>query len=186
MRFIFICWVILIFLVNSCNSNDLAAAVSLPMVIYSSVQQNGNFTDRATADGICLANIPGGLEQANVRALISFNATDEIRDFEVNYGIRTDVSIVSPTADTLADDWDELLTTGLQVTLQSVGIGLAHVEWWSGSNADGSLSANTCTSWTDGFAGNGMTGRTDNAASWLAGGLNDPCAANKYLLCLAF
>ncbi len=146
------------------------------IVLYAAgVTRDGNLGGRAGADAICAAsgNRPAGAEYTNFRAFISVSAADEIRDMPGNYGVPTTVPIVGGDGTTqLAPNWAGLLDGNIDATLLAAGNGAS--DWFSGSNADGSLAATHCTGFTDNTGGaTGQAGLPNTTGSnWIdfAGG----------------
>jgi len=119
------------------------------IILYDAgVATGGNLGGRAGADNTCQtsANRPAG--RLNVRAFISVDANDEVRDMPANYGVPTNVPIQSLRGTGIANDWADLLDASIPVTLENAGV--TSDFWWSGSQADGSLFPNDadCLNWT--------------------------------------
>jgi hypothetical protein len=157
--------------------------------LYSAGEHDGNLGGRIGADALCAAAASGWAVGKSIRAFISIDAADEIRDMPTNYSINTAYPIKNLTgANTIANNWTDLLDQSIDMTLGAAGVMTASVFWISLSNADGSLHADNCSNATsNGGTGmfSGLTIRTD--ATWMANG-SGSCsdAVNFSLLCLAF
>lgn len=159
-------------------------------VLFSGGGKSGALGGRAGADALCQAAPRPPLVPANarVRAFISVNANDEIRDFPALHGLVTSLPVLGPTGLKVADDWNDLLDGSLDMSLRAAGV-LSTSEnfWYSGSNTDGSVSANTCTGWT---AANTFLDGTYGYAPQTSGGWSTTgaatCGAASYrVLCIA-
>jgi hypothetical protein len=105
---------------------------------------------RAGADLMCATAVTGypSIPSTHVRAFISVDAGDEIRDLPANYGVPAGTRILSPTGVKIADTWADLLDGDIDQSLADAGV-LTTASWWySGSTADGSLHPNNCVGWT--------------------------------------
>jgi hypothetical protein len=161
------------------------------LVLFDAGVYDGNLGGRAGADAICQASANRPAGYANVRAFLTVNAGDEIRDMPANYGIPTNLPIVGPNDTQLAPNWAGLLDGNIDATLNAAGIGGTY--WWSGSNTDGSLGtalgADSCAGWTTN-AGNTTAGNVTQAnGQWLDDDLGAgyfACSNNFRVLCIAF
>lgn len=166
--------------------------------IYVSVQRkDGLLGGRSGADAFCAGEKPSGLHCSNVRAFLTVNANDEIRDMPSNYGFSSGSPMYfydrSANALTLfATSWADALDGSIQVTPHE-GLGCcstALYDFWTGSNNDGSHATNppwdyTCDGWVS-TANLGMQGEFDSDTSWIRGPDNMiSCAASGglYMLC---
>lgn len=158
--------------------------------LFSAGGISGALGGRAGADAMCQAAAKPGLIPAGipVRAFLSVNASDEIRDFPTTYGVRTDLPVWGPSGIVVADNWLDLVDGTIDTTLMSSQVmGSSELVWYSGSNADGSLATNHCANWTSGSGGTmGRVGQKGSTASdWISAGAG-PCGSNQYnVLCLA-
>jgi PKD repeat protein len=174
----------------------------IQITMFSAGRFNGNLKKseadgRAGADALCLAAKPADLVASNVRAFISVNTDDEIRDMPANYGVPTTIPVVGPTDIQIADDWADLFdhsTDSLLSTLRAAGITPNTVEnhWWSGANTQGALSdaARTCGQWTrdnTGVQSKGEAGsELSTGGSWLQTGSGISCNQFRELVCVAY
>jgi len=150
---------------------------------------------REGADNLCVAAVPASVTTSNVRAFISVTSADEIRDMPTNYGIPTDLPIISPTGKTVANDWVDLFdhaVTPLPDTLDNLDVTDptdGGTRWMSGSSDNGGIAgALNCNDWTTGNFGIVLTsGLTNNPSStWMAQGDTGCDNATVELLCLGF
>ena len=169
----------------------LVVVVEREMVLYTlSNLHDGNLGGRSGGDALCAAstNKPSGYD--NYRAFISVNADDEIRDMPSNYGVSTSARIVSKNGTIVADNWADLMDGSIDNSLSSAGI-TYNAQWWSGSNADGSIVTDlNCSAWTS--SGTGDYGRTGNSNStddtWISYSSTYKCAHTTAVevFCLAY
>jgi hypothetical protein len=139
------------------------------ITMFSGGGHQGNLGGRSGADLICGKRATKEFE--HIRAFLSVNSADEIRDMPDNYGVPTDWPIVGPTGVKIADDWGDLLDGSIDMALSGAEIVTDDVsDWWSGSNADGSVHTNTCQEWTtNSSAVRGRSGSHWSAtASWIS------------------
>ncbi len=135
--------------------------------MFSIAAPNGALGGRSGADQRCVNanNLPG----SNVRAFISVNSSDEIRDMPSNYVTPTDLQILSNTHNKVADDWADLMDGTIDMTLSQAGVLPSGVSWLSGSQTlvFGSMSVDHCGGWTNTFdyAGVGFSDYTNS--SWM-------------------
>lgn len=134
------------------------------------VLRDGNLGGRAGADALCQASANRPAGSANAHAFISVAAGDAIADMPGNYGVPTTGTISGPTGTLIANNWVDLLDGSISVDLQTAGVlGAATLHWFTGSNADGSLSAFNCSGWTSNAGAvqstTGRRDRTDN--TWI-------------------
>ena len=178
-----------------------AASVAAPTEIYlfqaSTISPNGDLrngqpTARQGADLRCSTSPPAlPVSCGQIRAMISIDATDEIRDMPANYGVPITQPIYPPGGASLrlATNWTNLLDAGvpLERTLTAAGLGSPN-DWWSFSLSDGSLSAANCVNGTDGTFGPSPGLGDDNRTNtqWIQAAFGSFCSANGQLLCLCF
>ena len=76
----------------------------------TAIKYTGNLGGRAGADQIAEVNLPDGLTGKTVRAFISVDANDCIRNMPSNYNFPADIPIVNADAThTIATNWADLL-----------------------------------------------------------------------------
>lgn len=153
---------------------------------HSNTTTDGNMGGRAGADAICDAdaNKPAGLP--NVRAFISIDSSDEVRDMAANYGI--------PTSEEIRNQDDSLrisvdfagLLNAAAVNLDNPVVGAGGTPSpWTFSEPDGSLNANNCTAGTS-TAGTGIMGnQLISDGRFLSNNTNN-CTAGQALYCISW
>jgi hypothetical protein len=174
-------WIVLVFLIiivvavgcdlfggDDSGSGDSTQPSPEPIILYDAGRAyTGNLGGRSGADNICRNSPNKPRDRSNIRAFISVDAYDEIRDLPANYAVPTDVQIIGPNGNLLANDWADLLDGQIENRLVNAGLfggGGLPLMWWSGSNPDGSLlSFQCCSNWTtsagmpeDGHVGDGI------------------------------
>lgn len=160
------------------------------LYIYDGGTKAGAIGGRAGADVMCYQaaesnpHIPSGVM---TRALISVNASDEIRDMPAKYGVPTDREVVGPTGTKIVDNWADLLDGNLDQSLLLAGVTSATNFWYSGSNWNGSVTAHTCSGWTSTAAADGWYGLTNQSDSdWIDISAATCGASTYHVLCLAW
>ena len=174
------------------GSKDESFSISFSdpfITLFSTGVHDGDLGGRAGADALCAGAQPGSSFQANVRALISVDASDEIRDMPGNYMVAPDEEIRSPDGNVLASDWSDLIDGSIDENLMASGV-TTSTFWWSGSDNMGALSASNCAGWTDGTSmETGATGFTADTANWFFE-MDSDCdggiLGDQVVLCIAF
>ena len=155
------------------------------MVLYYGDDSDGDMGGRSGADTICSTNKPMGVSQANVRAFLSVDASDEIRDMPTTYSVPIGCAIVSTDDTKIADRWSDLLDGSIDNSLSTANV-MDTGNWMNGSNSNGSFDI-SCSGWTSNAgvveAGIGSGNATDTC--WLAFG-QGLCSTAREVLCLAF
>ena len=177
--------------VDSDLSNEASAAIySCPRAIVTSVQGTGKLggwpeaagaTSLAAGDAICQSLAADAGLEGTFKALLSSNTVDA-RDRITTDGPWTRVDKVL-VADNKSDLFDGTLNAPINLT--ETGASLS-TNVWTGSNADGTTYAKTCSGWTDeGGAQDGRYGIADVAtSSWWISTQADPCDSTFSLYCL--
>jgi formylglycine-generating enzyme required for sulfatase activity len=179
--------------VNTCRGGDVVvygieAGVQVP---------TGDLGGRAGADALCvrmMPNIPALQAKPVVVALLSVNADDEIRDLPDTAALPTGRAFVTPGGRRLARNLADLLDGRLDNALcgpNGEGAGLPNncVQAWTGSNDDGTVTADTCNGFTSGDVGLlGTQGDQGATSAWLrrANPATRPCELPNALYCLAY
>jgi hypothetical protein len=161
------------------------------LVLYDGGSVTGAIGGRGGADVMCgmAAESATGLPvHATTRAFLSVDEYDEIRDMPTRYGVPTGRQVTGPNWNVVATDWTDLLDGSIAMELLNAGVHTDTNFWYSGSLSDGSVSANTCSGWTDGstfFDGRyGVTQVT--SSNWIDTG-SATCGVSTYhVLCLAW
>jgi len=159
-------------------------------ILYEGGIYLGTMGGRVGADNLCAnsSNKPSGY--LNYHAFLSVSATDEIRDMPANYDVASELAIRSPNGTLIANDWLDLLDGSINARLGDIGVlSGGGSNWWSGSDADGSIadSGSTCSGWTGGNYGRVGSGWITNA--WWMATPSDSyvCTVDPaVLLCLAY
>ncbi|MFC2074937.1 hypothetical protein ACFLRA_01525 [Bdellovibrionota bacterium] len=174
---------------------DCFEHIGPPIIIFGAGEHDGfAIGGRVGADALCAAAKPAEVSQRRVRAFITVSASDQIRDMPRNYGVPTNVEVLSPNGTTLSSNWGDLLDGSIDVTLLAAGVRIDSFRqiFWSGSQDDGSLSpapGATCVGWSGvpGFFP-GVAGQADLTTSWL-GPTSEDCSGaglGSDLICIAF
>jgi hypothetical protein len=155
--------------------------------IYSAGQQpNGNLGGRTGADAICAAANPTA--GTTVHAFLSVDSSDQITDL-VPPAYQTGISVVDGGgANIISTDWASLWDGSIDMTLSAASVLGVGLEWWNGSNADGTSNSNNCSGWTSGSSITiGQMGNSNFAnASWITWGSLICSSGSNYLLCVAY
>ena len=139
-----------------------------PITIYDAGSKSGALGGRAGGDALCQAAMPAN-GCSTTHALLSVSATDEILDMPTKYGVPTDSPILALGGAQIADNWADLLDGTIDTSLGGAGVIVGTSFWYSGSNADGSVTDKTCTGWTTTAALNGTYGASNQTGSkWIS------------------
>ncbi|OHD66000.1 MAG: hypothetical protein A2176_09520 [Spirochaetes bacterium RBG_13_51_14] len=155
--------------------------------IYSyPTTQVGNQGGRAGADALCQTLAPPA-GTTTVHAFLSVSASDQIRDLVPSAYQGLTVYDVTG-ANVISSTWTNLWDDNIDMTLSTAGVLGVGVEWWNGSNTDGTLNTNNCLNWTSSssidFGRMGNSNFTDT--QWINWG-SPPCNTNtNFLLCVAY
>ncbi|MCG7947188.1 MAG: DUF1554 domain-containing protein [Candidatus Thiodiazotropha taylori] len=176
-------FLLLFFLLNS------SLGLADTRVWVTTTTTDGGLGGRAGADTLCATDATNP-SLANVRALISIDATDEIQDMPANYGVPTGEVIYQVDGTTqVATDWAHLLsdknTTNLTNIIEAAWAGVGGI--WTFSNFDGSLDPNNCSNGGSSGAGvvgmSGLANTIDNNV-FIAG--NTTCSLLQVLYCVSW
>lgn len=160
------------------------------VMIYNAGVSTGNLGGRAGADSLCEAGRPNGLHHRYIRAFLSVNATDEVRDMPENYGLPTTRPFVSNSNIVLAQNFSDMLDGTVEISYNDAGVVPNATRSWTGSFTDGSLGGQDCGGFTVGVSGGsndnfGINGITDQTSNHLnSGGI--ACNNLLYVICAAF
>jgi hypothetical protein len=166
------------------------AQVTTQSIVYvwAMPKSNGSIGARAAADGTC--SVPTGLTcPSGVHALLSYSASDQVASFDVP-GSAEVVGVKGTGAQAvIADTWSSMFGSGAAL-LKSIGnaLGIAGTVW-TGTNADGTFSNNTCNGWTNAgglFGANGEVGDTTKTTNaWIAS-TTTGCGSKLQYLCICY
>lgn len=151
---------------------------------------DGDLGGRSGADALCQNAENTQYNKTNVMAFISVSADDQICDFpNAPTNIPTSLPIYGPNGKIIANDWNDLLDGDIDNTLQDAGI--TYVDYWTGSNADGSYRTSTpvqnnCNGWTIDNSNQGSSGQYNKTDSFWLESSYVGCGSNKGLLCVAW
>ncbi len=176
----------------------VSATTSTPgaaVYLFSAGSRQGNLSTvysasiRKDVDSICRSSATyAKLGTGNVRAFISVDNVDSIKNMPANYGIPLTWAIKSAGGAGIASSWSSLFqSSGLPDTLEHLGVVLTF--WWSGSVKDGVFdSGNSCNGWTDNTNSyDGTVGAHNNSAfpQWV-GSAQRHCNNSHEVLCVAW
>lgn len=170
------------------NSSNGSSSSAGKIVIYSTLNTFGNFgASRSDADNLCFNSRPTNMELKKVKAYISLSSNDEIRDMAENYGINSDLPVLSNNGTTLALNWSNFARGPLVTSLQSAGVALDSSFWWSGTNNNGSYDDSaSCNGWSsDNDNYTGAAGSTDETENYLLA-FDAPCDFSFQIICVAY
>lgn len=168
------------------------------IVFYSTPRMTANLGGRSGADAICLSYLDNETISmfnnscSNVRAVISIDSNDELRDMASNYSIPTNRDIRGSSGIKFGTSWDNY-TNGTHWYPLGAVVGEMTVyndnyfSFWSGSTTSGALS-NHCSNFST-SSGTGATIGTGASVGTdaLGGTTNANCGTKKYkLLCICF
>jgi len=161
----------------------VVASVSAPtesILLYTAGSHDGNLGGREGADTFCATQTPSGYTQ--VRAFLSVDGTDEIRDMPTNYQISTTAPILGSADTLIANNWQDLLDGSITDSLSTAIADLGVAGWWSGSYTDGSLRNENCSQWSSNS--NNQTGSLGTSistnSSWINSGVASTCTQSSY------
>ena len=122
---------------------------------------------------------------SNIRAFISVENTDQLKDMPSNYGIPENKVIISVAGNILVEQWDDLIGKDLEAGLFYQNIGSFYN--WTGSNSNGEANS-TCEGWSSNESNvQGMMSRNDMTQNnWLEGGSWTWCHQKRKLLCICY
>ena len=144
------------------NNDDNTDNVATEIFMYAAnngAGVTGNLGGRTGADMECSDSKPSALTCTRIRAYLSVDADDEIRDMPDNYDFSIDIPIrgggpMATTGMNLADSFSDLMMDGLSMssptnTKQELGIPTTGPDYaYSGGGANEAVSSNNCNGWT--------------------------------------
>ena len=128
---------------------------------------------------------------SNVRAVISIDANDEIRDMATNYNIPRDKNIRSSLGIKLGTSWDNFTNGSTLYPISYTVTGMSRADqiyytYWTGSTTSGALS-NHCSNFsTSSGAGASIGSSLYNDTSMVGSTTNTNCDQLFKLLCICF
>ena len=131
------------------------------IVFFSTQSVKGDFGGRSGADQICRNNLDNNSvfmfhnNCSNVRALISVDANDEIRDMVANYGVPTDRELRGTNDVKFGTSWDNITSESFLIPMSNAVLPFGGSRAWGGTGDGGALSGEHCTNFTDASGGSG-------------------------------
>jgi hypothetical protein len=148
----------------------------------------GNMSGRIGADNLCQAKYASdytGLGCTEVRGFISIDASDQIANMPMNYGVPTNVPILGPGGIPIANDWADLLDGVILTTMQGAGV-LTALSYWTGSNADGTFYSSVhCSNYTSTMGSGRIGSATVSNGNWLSD-FTTACVNIGPILCIGW
>ncbi len=136
----------------------------------------GNLGGLSGADALCQSAAGTAGYAGTYMAILSDATTSAASRLTLSYPI---VNAYDGSTVAAANLWVGSITTDIKTPGGATAAGE-----WTGSNADGSISASgTCTSWTT-TAGNGMAGNGTNTASFWINSAAGGCSNSEHLYCI--
>ena len=168
------------------------------IVFFSTPRVQGNLGGRSGADAICLNYLDNenismfNNSCSNVRAVISIDSSDELRDMVSNYSIPTDRDIRGNTGIKFGTSWNNFINQThwypISTVIGGMGGGMGHTsspglyyQYWSGSTTSGALKQH-CSNFTS-LSG---TGTYANGNSVYNAGPSEGCNLQYKVLCICF
>ena len=144
----------------------------------------GNLGGRSGADTICRNwkfKVSKNLSTCNnVRALISIDSNDEVRDMPTNYSVPSDKPVFNENGHIIADNLTHLVS-GNNLYSRIIPGTTVNYSYWTGTSAGGALNSNNC----NGFSSGGDNGQTHENENYYFKGSNVlSCGNPAYLLCM--
>jgi len=145
---------------------------------------DGDLSGRSGADAICSNwkfKVPKNLSTCNsVRALISIDSNDEVRDMPTNYSVPSDKPVFNQNGHIIADNLTHLVSGNNLYGRMIPGSTVNH-SYWTGTSTGGALNSNNC----NGFTSTGGNGQTHENLNYHFKGVNYiTCGSTAYLLCM--
>lgn len=160
-------------------------ATPTTIYLYNAGVAMPNFGGRSGADAICLAAAPPA-GTTTVHAFLSVSAGDQIRDLVPSLYHPLPVKNYTGTM-TISPAWSGLWDGSIDMKLSDAGVLPPGLEWWNGSNADGTNNANNCNAWTSDLTmDTGMIGNSNFITNQWINWSTTGCSTTQYLLCIAY
>ncbi len=153
------------------------------------VPHNGAFGGASGADAFCKSERPTELDNDNfeAHAMLNFSGLQTIASMASLQAMPVAPVYAYGSNVKLADDWSDLLTNGLHVSLADAGIFAPNTIYWTGFNEDGTTAQSYCNGFNNGTASySGQIGNSSYTDGRWAGFQEDSCAALYQVLCVAF
>ncbi|MCC7460041.1 MAG: hypothetical protein IT286_01945 [Proteobacteria bacterium] len=146
----------------------------------------GARNQREAADLICEQARTADMEDREIRAFISINASDQIVDMPSKFGLPTDKPFIGDLGVRIADNFAALFGSALEASLGMAVDGFEVDEkFWTGTDENGFVDAENCNEWKSeaGIGAVGLSTAIDQA--WIKSE-NEACGSVFKLICLAF
>ena len=177
------------------TSDSSAASADAPIFVFSAGASNSSLGGgRANVDAKCsgLSTRPTGF--SNYRALISFSASDQLKDLPASASATFAKTRPLRTANNepIAANWVDFLDGSIFQSLRAAGVtAAATTNIWTGSDATGAFSTACGTGssvWGSNTASTGAVGSaTSRSSGSYLGGSSLACTtATVELICIAF
>jgi hypothetical protein len=163
------------------------------IVFYPTPSVQANLGGRSGADALCLRYLDNesismfNNSCSNVRAVISIDANDEIRDMASNYSIPTDRDLRSNTGIKFGTSWDNFTNRNYWHPIATVLGGMSdggtwNYKFWYGTDVYGVISNSTCSNFTS------VSGTTQVVTGNSVEGSipSEDCNGQYKLLCICF
>ncbi len=157
------------------------------VAIFAGGLTQGNMGGRSGADTQCetaKTNNHSSFTCTNVHAMLSFSATDEIRDLNSTYSLPPANKFVSPNGTQVASSFADFLDNSISTSFASAGILPISTVYVTLSTNTGGLATNNCSGGTSnsGLSSQGIT----NFTFGYLGGTNSNCVNSAQILCLCW
>ena len=131
------------------------------IVFFATPEVTGNLGGRSGADQLCKDNFDNNSvlmfynNCSNVRAFISVDSNDEIRDMPSNYGVPTNRDLRGNADLKFGTSWDNITSESFLYPISKAILGMGSSNAWGGTDTGGALSTHHCTNFTDASGGSG-------------------------------
>ena len=163
------------------------------IVFFSTPRVQGNLGGRSGADAICLNYLDNenismfNNSCSNVRAVISIDANDEIRDMATNYNIPTNRDLRGSTGMLFGTSWDNFTNGSLLFKTHFAVFGILSNEFaWGGSTTNGSLSGEHCSNFSSSSGSSSGDTITFNSLTAIFQDTDNPCEHIMQVLCICY
>lgn len=161
--------------------------------LYAVSGQTGNLNggSRVGVDETCHNNLPSQLTGYEVHAFVSLNGSDLIFNMHHNFGIPTNLPILSLSDIEVASDWDDFIDGTISMSLFDAGVVEAGEYFWIGTTS-GNVGANCNQFSTDSSSTPGLVAEAtvagDDVTAWYSPrpGLPPTCGTPASVICIAY
>lgn len=161
------------------------------MLYWDGLKQTGDLGDVSTTNARCESTATTiGLSGGSGYSFLGYSTRSIASLQTTTPGFSSSLPIYASTGDLVATSWatafsGDAITNVLEMALLDIFTDMGALGPWTGSNYDGSVSANTCLDWTSPSAGDtGRRGRSSQSTgAWIE--FSDPvCSAVIPMFCL--